>query len=87
MTISVSTMKYHLNAKHSQHSRGDQPKITDYRNITKEKKLKLDTAIANFIIKDLHAVHVVMGKGIQKLMKIAVKQQYRIRYRTTFSRF
>ncbi len=44
-------MKYHLNAKHSKHSHEDQPKITDYRKITKEKKLKLDTQLQTLLLK------------------------------------
>lgn len=87
MTISVSSMKYHLNVKHRQKIHEDQPKITDYRTMTKEKKLKLDTAIANFIVQDLHAVNVVMGKDFRNWMKVAVGQQYHVPHRTTFSRY
>lgn len=64
MAISVSTMKYHVNARHrGKISDQAQPNITDFRTPTKEKKLKLDAAIANFIVQDLHAFNVVMGDG------------------------
>ncbi|KAK4037637.1 hypothetical protein OUZ56_029668 [Daphnia magna] len=87
MTISVSSMKYHLNVKHRQKIHENQPKITDYRTMTKEKKLKLDTANANFIVQDLHAVNVVMGKDFRNVMKEAVGQQYHVPHQTTFSRY
>lgn len=60
-------MKYHVQAKHRGKISGEaQPKITDFRTLTKDKKLKLYATIVKFIVQNLHAFNGAMGDGFRK---------------------